>query len=61
LELVEPGRWAVARSLMRDSKSEVQLTDVRNLLQSVRGLNRRYLARWAKELGVETLYREVTR
>jgi hypothetical protein len=45
----------------KDSKSEVQLTDVRNLLQSVRGLNRRYLARWAKELGVETLYREVTR
>jgi hypothetical protein len=43
----------------KDSKSEVQLTDVRNLLQSVSGLNRRYLARWAKELGVETLYREV--
>lgn len=44
-----------------DSKSEVQLTDVRNLLRSVKRLNRRYLARWAKQLGVEPLYREVTR
>src|SRR5713226_9841474 len=45
----------------KDTRSEVQLTDVRNLLQSVRGLDRRYLGRWAKELGVETLYREVRR
>jgi Nucleotidyltransferase of unknown function (DUF6036) len=43
----------------KDSESEVQLADVRNLLQSVKGLNRRYLSRWAKSLGVETLYREV--
>lgn len=45
----------------KESKSEVQLTDVRNLLQSVKGLNRRYVARWAKPLGVESLYREVSR
>lgn len=45
----------------KDSKSEVQLTDVRNLLQSVKGLDRHYLARWAKHLGVESLYREVRR
>lgn len=43
----------------KDSQSEVQLSDVRNLLKSVRGLNRRYLARWAKRLGVESLYRRV--
>jgi hypothetical protein len=43
----------------KDSKSEVQLTDVQNLLQSVRGLDRRYLARWAKQLGIESLYRKV--
>ena len=42
----------------KDSKSEVQLRDVRNLLQSVKGLDRRYLARWAKQLGVESHYRE---
>ncbi|MGH7833057.1 MAG: hypothetical protein ACREQK_05395 [Candidatus Binatia bacterium] len=45
----------------KDSRSEVQLTDVRNLLRSVKRLNRRYLARWAKQLGVESLYREVMR
>jgi hypothetical protein len=45
----------------KDSRSELQLSDVRNLLKSVKRLNRRYLARWAKELGVEPLYREVTR
>lgn len=45
----------------KESRSEVQLTDVRNLLQSVKGLDWRYLARWAKQLGVESLYREVTR
>ena len=44
----------------KDSKSAVQLGDVQNLLQSAKGLNRRYLARWAKEQGVEALYREVS-
>jgi Nucleotidyl transferase of unknown function (DUF2204) len=42
----------------KDSKSEVQLRDVRNLLQSVKGLDRRYLARWAKQLGVLSLYQK---
>lgn len=45
----------------KESKSEVQLTDVQNLLRSAKGLDRRYLVRWAKQLGVESLYREVTR
>lgn len=44
----------------KDSNSEVQLRDVRNLLQSVKRLDRRYLARWVKQLGVESLYRQVT-
>lgn len=43
----------------KDTRSEVQLTDVRNLLKSVKGLDRRYLARWVKRLGVQSLYREV--
>jgi hypothetical protein len=34
---------------------------VRNLLKSLKKLDRRYLARWAKELGVEALYREVSK
>jgi len=45
----------------KDSKSEVQLRDVRNLLQSVKGLDRRYLARWAKQLGVLSLYQKANR
>ena len=45
----------------KDSRSQVQLNDVRNLLKSVKGLNRSYLTRWAKALGVESLYREVSR
>ena len=45
----------------KDSKSEVQLRDVQNLLQSVKKLDRRYLARWAKQLDVESLYREADR
>jgi hypothetical protein len=45
----------------KDSRSELQLSDVRNILKSVRGLNRRYMARWARELDIESLYREVTK
>jgi len=44
----------------RESRSEVQLADVRNLLKSVKKLDRRYLARWARALSVESLYREVS-
>jgi len=45
----------------KETESEVQLADVRNLLKAVRGLNRRYLASWAKRLGIESLYRRVAR
>jgi len=45
----------------KDSRSEVQLNDVRNLLKSVKGLNQSYLARWAKALNIESLYREVSK
>ena len=43
----------------KDSRSEVQLDDVRNLLANVSDLDRDYLGRWAGRLGVESLYREV--
>ena len=45
----------------KDSRSEVQLSDVRNLLKDVKGLNRSYLTRWAKALAIESLYREVSK
>jgi len=40
----------------KETESQVQLADVRNLLQSVKKLNRHYLGRWAKQLGIESLY-----
>ena len=45
----------------RDTHSEVQLADVRNLLACVGGLDRDYLARWTNRLGLDSLYREVSR
>ena len=44
----------------RDTRSEVQFEDVKNLLRSVAGLDQDYLAHWAGRLGLEALYREVT-
>jgi hypothetical protein len=44
----------------RDSRSQLQLDDVRNLLRTVEGLDREYLTRWAEALGLTALYREVS-
>lgn len=43
----------------KDSRSEVQLSDARNLVAGVPDLDRDYLRLWADRLGVESLYREV--
>ncbi|MGH7413122.1 MAG: nucleotidyl transferase AbiEii/AbiGii toxin family protein [Candidatus Rokuibacteriota bacterium] len=45
----------------RDTRSEVQLSDVRNLLISIPDLDRDYLGRWSERLGLGDLYREATR
>ncbi len=42
----------------RDTRSEVQLADVRNLLTSMPDLDLAYLARWTERLGLGPLYRE---
>lgn len=44
----------------KDSHSDIQLNDVRNILRSVPDLDRDYLAMWVRELGLDTLYREVS-
>jgi hypothetical protein len=44
----------------KESRSEMQFTDVRNLLNSVQGLDTAYLSRWADRLGLASLYREVS-
>ncbi|MDF0644297.1 MAG: hypothetical protein P0111_09710 [Nitrospira sp.] len=43
----------------KESRSQMQLEDVRNLLRSVQGLDTVYLNRWAERLGLAALYREV--
>ncbi|MBI3456669.1 MAG: hypothetical protein HY002_12905 [Candidatus Rokubacteria bacterium] len=43
----------------RETRSEVQLADVRNLLACVPGLDDAYLAQWTDRLGLDSMYREV--
>ena len=45
----------------KESRSQMQLDDVRNLLRSVQGLDTEYLNRWADQLGLTTHYQEVRR
>jgi hypothetical protein len=43
----------------KESRSQMQLDDVRNLFRSVAHLDHAYLNRWADHLGLAALYREV--
>lgn len=43
----------------KESRSQMQLDDVRNLLRSVQELDAAYLNRWADRLGLTALYLEV--
>lgn len=45
----------------KDSHSEFQLRDVRGLFELQPSMDREYLGRWARELGVEALLDEVSR
>jgi hypothetical protein len=44
----------------RDTRSEVQLSDVRNLLRSVPEIDPAYVEQWTTRLGLEALYRQVS-
>ncbi|MGQ0557223.1 MAG: nucleotidyl transferase AbiEii/AbiGii toxin family protein [Nitrospiraceae bacterium] len=43
----------------KESHSQLQLDDVRNLLRSVKDLDRTYLNQWLDRLGLAAVYREV--
>jgi len=43
----------------KESRSQMQLDDVRNLLRSLQNLDHAYLSRWADRLGLAGLHREV--
>jgi len=44
----------------KDTRSDTQLADIRNLLTMVAGLNRLYLEKWAYTLGVTQLLQEMS-
>jgi hypothetical protein len=44
----------------KDSHSEFQLRDVRSMIELLPQMDRDHLSRWARELGVDALLREVT-
>ena len=59
IALVAPEDLIISKlDWMRETRSEVQLADVRNLLRSVRGLDRLYLVHWTERLGLGAIYRE---
>lgn len=43
----------------KDSMSEMQIRDVKNLLKTVSGIDSGYLAKWINTLGLEDIYKEV--
>ena len=62
LSIVAPEDLVISKlDWARDTRSEVQLGDVRNLLAAVPDLDRPYLERWIARLGLQPLYREVER
>ena len=43
----------------KESMSELQLNDVRNLLKSVKALDESYIEKWASCLGIKDIYKKV--
>src|SRR5919106_172410 len=59
LALVAPEDLIISKlDWMRQTRSEVQLADVRNLLRSMPDLDKHYLEHWSRRLGLDALYRE---
>jgi hypothetical protein len=62
LSIVAPEDLVISKlDQARDSRSKVQLADARNVLGAQPHLDRPYLEGWISALGLEALYREVTR
>jgi hypothetical protein len=60
LSLVTPEDLIISKlDWARQTRSEAQLGDVRNVLASVSDLDEEYLAYWLGRLGLDALYREV--
>jgi hypothetical protein len=58
--LITPEDLIIAKlSWAKDSQSELQLKDVRNLLRSVGSLDQYYVNEWVSSLGLENVYQKV--
>ena len=44
----------------KDSHSEMQLKDIRNLIETVDNLDLKYIDNWVREFGLEQIYKEAT-
>jgi len=44
---------------IKETPSELQTRDVKNVLQTVKGLDFSYLDKWAEDLGVKEIYKQV--
>jgi hypothetical protein len=62
LSIVAPEDLIISKlDWARETRSEVQMSDVRNLMTAVPDLDREYLGRWTERLGLGGLYREALR
>jgi len=59
LWFISPQDLVVSKlSRAKDSRSEMQLRDVRNLIKTVNGLDINYIENWTCRLGLEQIYKE---
>lgn len=60
LSIISPEDLVISKLLWaKESRSEVQLNDVRNVLEDVKDIDEEYLEKWVGELGLEDIYGEV--
>jgi hypothetical protein len=45
----------------KDSMSEMQIRDVKNILKTVSDIDMDYIEEWIKKLGLEDIYREANK
>lgn len=58
LSIVAPEDLIISKlEWAKESRSELQLGDVRNLLAAIKGLDRTYMEGWIERLGLSELYR----
>jgi hypothetical protein len=61
LSIVSPEDLVISKLFWaKESRSEAQLNDVRNILEDVKDIDREYLKKWVGKLGLDDIYREVS-